>query len=397
MTYSNTEAESGDLAGEAEKVSNSTEGTTSSDEKKVETATSDNTDAENSNSSDAKDQNATIYSLLPPEVTLEPRNDEEMHLGLFNGNLEGILAYLSVSDDNGEVLGDVALHQRVKAFCDQYSGSEEEPQDIASVIEEGKTLLLDFSQKIHSTENRLIGTTFGYHVYRGTLLNIHKRHVKAAGLFWGEYLSDQLSGLSSRTVQEDIQLAEIHNIIRYVVFGKDRNLQIIRQLTDDEKKGDDPIGSFIRRNGIDFNPQEELDVKQLKIKTDTAINQQKLLKAGLDIPMEQIETFVRGGSSVEKKLIDELEIRRDAGQDIDAAFKDAIAKKGKIEPIRTPKRDAENVNKRTTLLIGAIKAAEDKPEYFNLIKIAEIEKLKAALASLEAKIRASISEATERN
>ena len=63
---------------------------------------------------------------LPEGVTEAPRNAEEMHLSLIKDSSPLVEAYLAVSDDQGELLGDKDLEEEVKRYCALYQRSKKE-------------------------------------------------------------------------------------------------------------------------------------------------------------------------------------------------------------------------------------------------------------------------------
>jgi len=338
--------------------------------------------------SNTKVENATSGTseiVLPEGVVAPPRNEEEIHLDLLKGNLKGITTYLTVSDDNGELLGDKDLEQQIKTeFC--IPGSNSAVNDSRSPeekIEHKTKLLQNYQQKINATESGCSGIFCKYRIRLGMGFSDLKSDIKNADMKWLDYYNSHFNPRELRSVQNHMNLGEIPNSLRFAFLGSERLLETTRLFSKEDEKTEDPFGAFFSRNGIDFDPQVEVGIEDLKLKTDIAINHQRLLKADLEIPMEQIELFVRQGCSVEQKLIKELETRKDAGQDLNEAFKAAIAKKGKVEPIRTPERDADGVNNSTARLINAITVAMKQPRSIEFLKTSEIDKLKDMLLSFE--------------
>ena len=357
------------------------------------------TDGENS----AKVENATSDSIkiqFPEGVVAPPRNEEELHLDIFKDNPEGILTYLPVSDDNGEVLGDTELEQQVKAFCKQYSNlAVEEIKDVSKLIEEAKNLAAKYTLQTNKAENIFSGTTTKYRIRGGILWNITKTLVKTEGYEWVTWFKKNFSGREFRTVQDYMRLAKIPGIIRYAFLGKERLIQVAIYLKEFGAETDDPVGAFFKKY-IVFNPEEEIDVQEFKIKTDIAINRQRCIKAGLDeITMDMIESIVRNGKEVESKQVKELQVRKDAGQDIAADFKKIIASDKKLEPFMTPQRQAEWFKNAANRFISAVEDAIKKPEYRSQLDVALINKLKGIVLELEQQVQAktqqSAGESTE--
>jgi hypothetical protein len=339
---------------------------------------------------------STSEIVLPPEVTPEPRNDEELHLDIFKDNPEGIFAYLPVSDDNGEVLGDTDLEQQVKACCQQYSNSTVQgDEELAKVIEELKTIATKYTLTINGVDNTLSGILAKYRIRQGNLFNILKKMVKEAGFEWVTWFKRNFSGREFRTVQDYMRLAKIPGIIRYAFLGKERLLQVAIYLKEFGKEAKDPVGDFFIKY-IVFNPKEEIDIEELKIKTDIAINHQRCIQAGLDeITLDMIESLVRNGKEIEPKFIKELQVRKEAGQDIVADFIKIIAADGRFKPFETPQRNAAWFKSTANKFISAVQDAIKKPEYRNQLDVELIIKLKRMVLELEQQVQASMPKAAD--
>jgi hypothetical protein len=327
---------------------------------------------------------STSETPLPEGVTPDPRNEEELHLDIFKNNPDGILTYLPVSDDVGEVLGDTELEQQVKVFCQQYSNpAAGEIQDLARVIEEAKNLATKYILQTNMADNRLGGTITKYRIRQGILFNILKRLVKSKGLEWTYWFNQNFNRREFRTVQDYMRLANIPGILRYAFLGKETLIQISMYIKEFGKEAVDPVGDFFKKY-IVFNPEVEIDVEELKIKTDIAINHQRCIQAGLDeISIDMIESIVRGGKEVESKHVKELQVRKDAGQDIAADFKKIVASDGKYKPFMTPQRQAEWFKITANRFISVVEDAIKRPEYRSQLDAALITKLKGVLLELE--------------
>ena len=132
---------------------------------------------------------------LPEGVTEEPRNKEEMHMGLIREWPNAIKVYLKVSDDAGEVLGNKVLERQVKAFCDQYADLKAEIKDPAKVIEEARELATKYALQINMVESGLSGTITKYRIRQGELFLIMKNLVKATeGPKWIEWFKANFDG-----------------------------------------------------------------------------------------------------------------------------------------------------------------------------------------------------------
>lgn len=335
---------------------------------------------------------------LPEGVTEKPRNEEEMHLGLLKNNPDLVRTYLDVSDDDGEMLGIKNLILRAKEITKKYAKPTlGNIKDHTKALEELTDMATELSLQLNMVENKYGGATTKCRIIQGILLNIIKEFLRVTKaqkwLKWFEKAFGSLREL--RSVQGYMGLADVDGIIRYSFLGKERLVQIVRQLTEADKKTADPIGTFIARNGIDFNPEEEVDVEELKIETDIAIECQKLHKAELEIPKEMIDTLVRNRVTLTQAHIDELKIVESAGVDaVDEKFQEIIASNGKLKPIQTQERKAKTFEKITVQFINQVESAINDHEYLVEFKSDLIVKLKDNVRRLEEMLQAITEEST---
>ena len=133
-----------------------------------------------------------------------------------------------------------------------------------------------------------------YHIRQGLFFLLLKILVKERlGLNWVKWFSDNFDKKHLRSAEVYMQIAQVQNSIRYAVFGKERLLQIIRQIDKKDLNKEDPIGDFLRKNKIDFDPKLETELQQVRDEADIAIEKEKLSKAGItEISNEQVEALV---------------------------------------------------------------------------------------------------------
>jgi len=322
---------------------------------------------------------------LPEGVTEDPRTPEEMNLKHIRKWPDAVKVYLKVSDDEGETLGRKVTERQIKHFCDQYSDPKAEIKDLAKTIDEATELVTEYILRINMVESRLIGITNKYRIRGGMVFNILKRLVKAnKGPKWIEWFKANFDGREFRSVQDYMRLAKIPGIIRYAVFGKERLLQILRQLNEADKQTDDPVGAFIARNGISFDPAEEIDTQELRIETDIAINYEKLRNVGItEISKDMIDALVRNGKEIESAHIRELKVTKDAEDDLVERFEELVASDGRISPNMTPARKAQGFKNTADRFIKAIENAIDDQDYRGQINAELIAILNEKLQQLE--------------
>jgi len=327
---------------------------------------------------------------LPENVTPEPQEEEHMHLKHISDSSSLVRAYLPVSDDQGQLLGDLDLERQVKEFCDRYRdlSAVNEPDP---VIREAKELVTRYTLRVNFVENSLRGTITKYRIREGMLFNIMKELLKQKDINWMGWFKRNFNQREFRSVSDYMKLARMKNIIRYAVFGKERLIQLERQLSDEQKEQEDPIGAFLEENGIDFNPEQETDDRELRIEADIAINMRKLHKVEItEIPRELVEALVRNGRDLEKSHIEELKRAQQVpDKDVVEYMKTIIDKNGKPEPIMTPDRKAEGFKKTADRFLKAVDTALGDREYVLQFDRGTYDLLKQKVLDLERLIQSN--------
>lgn len=363
-----------------------------SDIAKVESPSSDNPGSDAASSDTAKDEIAsedTAEITLREGVTKEPRNDEEAPLGPFLGNQTGLDTYLDVSDDNGEMLGVKDLMLRVREFTKRYSDlAAAENQDLTGVLRECANMAKECHTQLNVVENKFGGATNKCRILEGAMFNKIQDIVDATGQNWLDWFKETFGSLRElRSVQDYKRIASIPRSIAYAVLGKERIIQTVRQLTDDDKKTDDPIGTFIARNGFKYNPEEAVDVEELKIEADISIEYQKLLNEEIEVPKMMIDTLVRNGMELTPDHIRELKYLKSKGDNIVERFEEIVASDEKYKKRSKPQEDAEWFVKKTVVYISAINSAIKKPECLHSLKLEHITTLRERLQLLEQRLK----------
>jgi hypothetical protein len=213
--------------------------------------------------------------------------------------------------------------------------------------------------------------------------------VKKLGWNWLIWFENNYDKSQLRSVQDYMRIADVPNAIRYAVFGKERILQILKQIG--KPTGDDPIGQFLDVNGVEYDPEAETDYKELKIITDIAITHKKLNDAELsDIPSDKIEALVRRGIEITPMLLDQLSLVKSTNGNIAKYVDNLIATGGKVEKITTPAIKAETFKKTLDQFIDKTTDAIKDVEYLGQVDLEICRQLKEKVLALEQKITSMI-------
>ena len=343
-----------------------------------------------SKSVDNKNDENKKDSQLPEGVVDEPRNDEEMHLKNIKHDPNLVKAYLSVSDDYGELLGDVDIEAEVIDCCNRYGAIK--PKDVnepEAILQQLVDLSNRYVRQINKAENISIGISTKYRIREGMLFNIQKKIVKKVlELNWTEWFDENYNRSLLRSVQDYMRLAKVPKIIGYAVFGKEQLLEILRRIG--KPQGKDPIGDFLSSNGIDYNPEMEFDVTELKIVTDIAIARQKLNSEDLqEVSDEKIEALIRSGLDLTTTHINQLKLVKSTQGNLGQYIDNLIATGGTVEPIQTPETKSRSFKKILDRFLDQTATALDDDQYLGEVDLELCRQLLEKIQQLQQKLTSS--------
>ena len=329
---------------------------------------------------------------LPEEVTEAPQDPEHMDLTKVSDYGKWVRAYINVSDDDGHLLGNRELEKEVKKLCNDLSEMdlymEEDPELWINRI---KDVALRYVAAINFRENTSIGTFTKYRIRMGMLFNAQKILVKEKlRKNWIVWFAENYDKSLLRSAQDYMRIAEIPNVIRYAVFGKERLLQILRQI--EEPEGEDPIAAFLKEHGIEFNSYAETDYQELKIATDIAIARQKLNSEGLEeVADEKVEALVRNGIELTTLRLGQMKLVKETEGNLAAYIDRLISTGGKVEPIQTPETKAKSFKKTVDRFIDQATNALDDDQYLGEFDIELCRQLMEKIQRLEQKLTSTAS------
>ena len=341
-------------------------------------------------SSEQSESSGAAVHELPPNVTKEPQDKEHMDLREVKDYQKWLSAYLSVSDDKGEFLGDVNLEAEVKKLCEDLDeedlGLEEDPEMLVDRIKE---LTIRYSTQTNFAENISIGAITKYRIRQGILFNFQKYLVKERlDKNWTVWFTANYDKSLFRSVRDYMRLAKYPNIVCYAVFGKERLLRITRHIG--EPTGDDPIKAFLADCGIEFDSYAETDHQELKTATDIAITRKKLDSEGLEeIADEKIEALVRNRIELTNPRLGQMKLVKEVEGNLPGYIDQLIATRGKVEPVQTPRTKAESFRKTVDRFLDQAATALTDDHYLGEFNaelcgqlVEKIQRLEQKLASI---------------
>jgi hypothetical protein len=217
-------------------------------------------------------------------------------------------------------------------------------------IERFKEVYADFNTFGHVVGK--INTTWAIHL--GKFLLGLKVVVKKADELWEPWAEVNLPMIGKRTREKFMNLAKRTDCHRYDFLGVER-LDVLCSATREmfAKKEPDPIGSFMQRHGIVFDPTKEFELEAFKIQVDTAINQDRLTAGGLEVDPAIVKTLTVSGKPVNKSLVRKLTDIRDNGGSI-AQYMTQLARTAGQKEAEQEEKHLKDFNHYSNRLIQAI-------------------------------------------
>jgi len=338
-----------------------------------------------------------------PEVTDEPQDPEHLHMSLLGESPVLREVYIAVSDDKGALLGDESLEERVKAIIEEFRNPEEDAPEKSNEerLAELKEVSTEYAKQINVTGSIQDGALTKYRIRLGLLFRYQKKLVKETGREWIEWFTENYDEKHLRSIQDFMALAEMPNIIRYAVFGKERLILIRRQLG--KKKGfnvdEDPIGDFLRKHEIRFDPETEDagpeddgPIDSWRVDIDAAIAMEKIWRAErkqdlkLDLDRGLIREIIGMNIPVNTGMIRDMMLLKRHGANVADYLQRRYVNGGGVEvpEARTIEnnRMLEDIPKVVSRLRDTVKHLRENTDLIEKLKQDQIEDLEAQVSAL---------------
>jgi hypothetical protein len=342
----------------------------------------------NGNLENSQNENDIDKDDLPEGVTPEPQSSEHMDLRTVSvPHSKWLKVYLKVSDDQGHLLDNQPLEEKVIKTCKELRAKKylkiENPETLIRVTKE---LIETYAVSINAAENSSVGTLTKYRLRLGMLLIYLKWLVtKYLKMEWLDFFNENFQAQQLRSYQDYMKLAKYPNIINYAWLGKERLIQLTRVIGAPE--GADPIGDYLGLFGLEFNSEEEIDYEKMKLKTDVAIFRQKLNEKNVyEIPDEKIEAMILNGVQGTTSIFDQFKLLKDMKGELIEFTDKLIAKGGMVRPDFTPEKKAENFKKTLDRFIDQAKSALNDEDYLKKLDIESINALQEKINALRDRI-----------
>lgn len=191
----------------------------------------------------------------------------------------------------------------------------------------GLSLLNDFHKLFNMAENGVDAVFTKYSIYRGQILIQLKKLVKRAGQSWDQWATINVPFLSQRTRIDNMRLAYRRDCYDYYPLGSERLLMLIR--ATEGLKGDNKIGLFMHKHGIQFNPDSREQLKKFKTLVDAALNTEKLEKVNVKANPQIVKTLSQYIPIMDNNFLINAKRIADSGGDVNKYFETLTLSKGK--------------------------------------------------------------------
>ena len=207
---------------------------------------------------------------------------------------------------------------------------------------------------------------------------------------WTNWCEANHTGMSLRSAQDYMSIAKIPNAIRYAWIGKERLLQVQRAVKG--SKDEDPIGSYLRDHGVDFDPNVE-DPKlteRIRIQIDTLIAMFLFKSIGekeeleLDVDRDLIRKLIAFGIKVEPGgIVRDVVIIARSGGDPNQYLNDRHLEKGPEWKLIRDTKKIQGIPKLVSSFRDTIDFLKKNPDLVSQINTEKLEDLERQAAELK--------------
>lgn len=206
-----------------------------------------------------------------------------------------------------------------------------------------------------------------------------KEMVKKAGLPWDSWSETNLGFIGKRNRQRMMHLAKRKDCHKYHFLGLDR-LEILCSSTPE--KGPDPIGTFMSKYNIVFDPTQEFDPDKFKKDVDTAINMERLSNEGVAVDAEIVKNLTLIGTKFDKNLVNRLKDVKDSGGDVNTCLKNISINKGQDSTEAGEEKRLRDFNSLSSRLIQTIDYIIQDDDQLEKVDVATLSNLLKKLVKL---------------
>lgn len=174
------------------------------------------------------------------------------------------------------------------------------PTEINAGIEVAKIIAAGYNKTINVTGQDLAERALSL----GKIMLRLKPLSKAAGFMWGAWAETNLSFIGKRNREKFMLLASSPDCHEYTFLGVDR-LEMLVSATKGSGEAD-PIKTLLAKYQISYEEEAEVNLGEFKLLVDSAVNSERLIKYGLQVPFEQVKHLTLLGIDFDKSFLRKL-------------------------------------------------------------------------------------------
>jgi hypothetical protein len=248
------------------------------------------------------------------------------------------------------LIGNQSIFGQIENFIGTPIPQEEAAKGI--MVNAGLELLHEFNMVFSKAESGVEAVFAKYSIRRGLILLKLKQLVKKAGQSWDAWATIHVPYVSQRTRIDSMRLASRSDCHRYFFLGSERLLMLVR--ATEHYNVEDPIGEFMTKHGIRFNPHSS-KIKKFKWAVDAALNAERLEKVGVTTADSRIvKALTQYVPSMDNNLLMTAKAVVDSNGDINRYFEKLIVGKGKEQNPLEINKVVKDFNTSGTKLIQII-------------------------------------------
>ncbi|MBF0395496.1 MAG: hypothetical protein HQK78_01875 [Desulfobacterales bacterium] len=146
---------------------------------------------------------------------------------------------------------------------------------------------------------------------------------------WQQWALENIKFIAKRTRESYMQLAKVNDAKDYVILGKDILIRIVQAIDIKNNKSDKPIGDFLRKHNLKFNPSSEASYDEFTTQVELAIIMEKAENHGIKFDSSLVSKLMDIGYILKPSDIDEAVMLKEKFQiDPDTFLSTLLEKNG---------------------------------------------------------------------
>lgn len=314
-------------------------------------------------------------------IGTEEKNSVEVSLISDSTSLIDVKVFMQTH--GRDLLDDPEIIDEVETFI--RAPIPENKRERKMLLDSGIDLLHHFSRQVNKVSHGIEAVSTTYFIRLGKLLLQLKQILKRLGLReWDQWATQHIPFISQRARIDYMKLASRIDCHPFALLGMERLMLLIRATED--WKGNNRIGDFLRKYGINFDPESREILKTFKIKADTAINLEKLEKLNVPVDPKLVEGLTEHRHVFDKDLLTTVKKITDSKGDPNEYLNRLVVNKGKEKNLFEGSKVIEDFNDAGARLLNILNFMEQHSEAYDTVEVEIVEELIERLNEFKTKI-----------